>query len=165
MRTIKAKLLDPESFAPFGQILEIGTVDVGRSGPGWRSWHLPNRIDADGLLSFGIVHTALRDIDVVEMERHVNTFELLYPHGSALVQPLAAPHDLTDPDAKPRPEDVEAFIILPGQAIVMHRGTWHSPSYPVTGDTTYTYGSVGSGDQAMPVWVPFEDGSRVHVDM
>ena len=39
---------------------------------------------------------------------------------------VAAPTDLDDLQAVPRPEEVRAFLIDPGRPFAFARGTWHS---------------------------------------
>lgn len=97
------------------------------------------------------------------MERHVATFEVIYPHDAPIVQPVALPRDLNDLHEKPLARRVEAFVVEPGQALVMSNGTWHSPAYPLRETTSYTFVVRENEESVAPVWVPFENAENVRV--
>ena len=46
--------------------------------------------------------------------------------GPPAVVAVAAPTDMEDETAIPRPEEMRAFLIRPGQGYVYRTGTWHS---------------------------------------
>ena len=61
------------------------------------------------------------------LERHFAVTQAFIPlEGSPAVVAVAAPTDIEDPDAIPRPEDVRAFLIDPGKGYAYKTGTWHS---------------------------------------
>lgn len=156
--------LTAEAFAPFGQVIFPNPTDVPQgSGEGWKTWISPTEVPADRPVIFGTVLTEYRPVRFDRMERHVDTWELLYPHGGSLIQAVAAPADLDNDDAQPDPDQVQAFLIHPGQAIAMSPGTWHAPAFPVCGTTTYTFAALKRLDGQVPVWIPFPGEGSVEV--
>lgn len=154
--------LTPETFAPYGSVIELPKVSPNKVGPGWDCWSPVGFVRAVTTVGVGIVHSQARPLVVTEMERHVSREEILWPTNTEIVQPMALPEKLDDPAAQPDPRTVRAFRIKPGQAIVMVRGAWHSPAYPLQGNALYFFAienkSDDIGDNKNP-WVPFpEDG-------
>lgn len=162
-RVISAEDLTLEAFAPFGRVIQTPAQPPTRSGPGWQAWYGYAALECDQPLIFGSVVTEFRDVVVEVMERHTHTFELLYPHDHELIQPLAPPAELDDPEARPSAEAIRAFLIPAGSAIVMHPGTWHSPAFPLSRDCTYTFAALQPTFPYVPEWIPLTDGATVQV--
>ena len=161
--TVSVAELTEEAFAPYGRIIRQPAMPATSSGAGWACWYGVQALEAQWPLHFGTVRTRYRPIVVEEMERHVHTFELLYPHDHALIQPVAPPGALDDPEARPDPATVKAFRIPVGAGIIMHAGTWHSPAFPEREDTTYTFACMEPDFASETLWVPLSDGSAVRV--
>jgi ureidoglycolate lyase len=155
--------LTEETFAPYGRILSMPQNPAPRSGPGWECWYGFQTLDCHWPLYFGAVRTQRRPIVVDVMERHTHTFEVLYPHGHSLIQPLALPLNLDDPMAQPDPVTVKAFRIPVGMGIIMHSGTWHSAGFPESDDCTYSFACMQPDYPYEPEWVPFPGGDTVLV--
>jgi ureidoglycolate lyase len=122
-------------FAPFGRCLSLdGTPDpavVATAGPGWTdSRTLAPLIDGPG--SLGLATGAVLPTAVRRMERHDDTEEATFPAGRPFVLAVAPAAD-----AVPRAEAIRAFLVRPGQAVVLDRGTWHDAAYGVDGPTPY----------------------------
>lgn len=160
---VMAEELSEEAFAPYGRIVKVPEEPAPRSGAGWECWYGFQVLECRWPLYLGAVRTALRPIVVDAMERHTHTFELLYPHGTDLIQPLALPLALDDADARPDPATLRAFRLPVGFGIVMHPGTWHSAAFPVGRDGTYSFACMQPDFPYEPVWVPFPDGDTVRV--
>lgn len=161
--TIGVEELTEEAFAPYGRIVAVPPAPAPRSGPGWDCWFGFQALECPSPLLFGAVVTKPREIAVSEMERHVDTFELLYPHGHALIQPLALPLAMDDPHARPDPSTVKAFRIPVGMGIIMHPGTWHSAAFPEAEETTYSFACMQPDPSYIPEWVRFTDDDAVTV--
>lgn len=157
--------LTEEVFAPYGRIVEAPSASAPRSGEGWECWYGFQSLDNSLPINLGVVVSRVRPIVVEDMERHVHTFELLYPHGEDLIQPLALPLEMDNPDAKPDPATVRAFRIPVGKGIIMHPGTWHSCAVPVSADTTYGFACGEPDYYYVPDWVPFPEGDTVRVSL
>ena len=60
--------------------------------------------------------------------------------------------------AAPHRDEIEAFVIAPGQAVVMHRNVWHDACRGVTRPAAYYWMAIcGLGESP---WVPLEGGPR-----
>lgn len=156
--------LTDEVVAPYARIVAIPNTPAPRSGPGWECWYGVQTLEAKWPIFMGAVTTRLRPIVVDVMERHTHTFELLYPHGHDLIQPLALPPILDDPEAQPDPTTVAAFRIPVGFGIIMHPGTWHSAAFPVSEDCTYSFACMEPDFPYVPEWVSFVNGNTVRVE-
>lgn len=155
--------LTEEEFAPYGRIVATPATPAPRTGDGWECWYGFQTLDNRWPIYYGAVVTRHRPIVVSEMERHVHTYELLYPHRHALIQPLALPLDLEDEAARPDPATVKAFRIPVGVGIIMHDGTWHSAAFPESEDCTYSFACMEPDYFYEPVWVPFQGDDTVRV--
>lgn len=165
LHTCDAVPASQAAMAPFGRLIELRNGEPSKQGHGWKCWGFLGYLECGGPVDVGVVSTASRSIIVEAMERHTSREELLWPTDSPIVQPLAAG---TGPDASARPvaDSVQALIVHPGQALIIGRGTWHSPAYPLADDTLYFFAieaaedSVDYGDQP---WVPFDGGKKLLV--
>jgi ureidoglycolate lyase len=160
---IQVAELTVEEIAPYGRVVTLPKTPAPRKGPGWECWYGFQTLECEWPLYLGGVVTRHRPIVVDEMERHVHTFELLYPHDHDLIQPLGLPRELDVPSAKPDPATVKAFHIPVGSAIIMHPGTWHSPAFPVGRDCTYSFACMEPDFEYIPEWVPFPEEDEVRV--
>lgn len=155
--------LSDKSFAPYGRVLSLPDGPPGRRGDGWECWYGFFEMDCPRPLVFGAVTTSPRQIVVSEMERHVLTPELLYPHDHELVQPVGPPGGLEDDDASPSAAEVRAFLIPVGAAVLLHQGTWHSPAFPLRRATSYGFACWKYPGEYVPEWRPFPGGQTVRV--
>jgi ureidoglycolate hydrolase len=164
VRVIPISELTDEAFEPFGRIIRApAATEPDRTGPGWQAWYGYATLDCPDPLAFGSVVTEARDVVIDVMERHVHTFELLYPHDHPLIQPLAPPGALDDDAAQPDPDSVTAFVLRPGDAIAMHPGTWHSPAFPTERTCTYTFAVLEPSFPYVPEWIPLKGNASVRV--
>jgi ureidoglycolate lyase len=125
-RRIVARPLTAGAFAPFGDVLEAAgapdrLINAGLCG----RFHDRARLDfGDGRAGLSIFDARPRALPYVLdlLERH--------PDGSQCFVPMHAnPWLVTvapDPDAPPL-----AFVAQPGQAVNLHRGTWHGVLTPL----------------------------------
>ena len=129
MRTITARPLTAEAFAPFGDVLEARgapdkVINAGLCG----RFHDRARLDfADGRAGMSVFDAQPRALpyDLDMMERH--------PEGSQCFIPMHRVEWLVTvaPDAGGRPGDPLAFLAAPGQAVNLLRGTWHGVLTPL----------------------------------
>lgn len=97
------------------------------------------------------------------MERHPDS-EILWTVDVPLIQTIVRAGDLNDHTEQPDAEEVEAFIIEPGQVIIMNPGTWHAPAIPTLGKALYFF--IGCDHPREPgwedtPWIPFENEKEV----
>lgn len=164
-KTVKPLPLTVESFAPFGRVLENLPHAPTKDGDGW-SCHSPiDFMITDAPLGVGIVYcSAAPAID--SLERHVSREELLWATTEDLVMLADLPVHLGDPDAKPVFETARAFHIRAGQAMIINRGTWHSPAFAVSGESKYFFlveRKADLVDQDSAPWIPFRGGESITI--
>jgi len=120
-REIVAAALTADAFAPFGEVIapmEDG-VAFGAS-------------DAQLVLDRGtprlyIMKLAGRGLAFRQITRHRQVTQCLASVGGGeWYIALAPPGDVSDPDARPAPENIRAFRIPGDTAIKLHVGTWHA---------------------------------------
>ena len=156
MNTEWLKQVEPltvEAFAPYGRIVDVPTTKPEVTGPGWECWYGFQHVECRWPVYLGAVATKHRPLLVDSMERHTFTFEYLYPHDHALIQPVGLPLQLDDERAQPDPETVRAFLIPVGSGVIMHPGTWHSAAFPVGRDCTYGFLNMEPDFEYTPEWV------------
>lgn len=129
MREIRTAPLTAEAFAPFGDVLE-GTgapdklINAGLCGRFHDRAHLDFGDGRAGISLFDATPRALPyDLDL--LERH--------PDGSQCFVPMHRNEWLVTvaPDAGGVPGAPLAFLVAPGQAINIHRSTWHGVLTPL----------------------------------
>ena len=108
--------------------------------------------------SLGLTRAQAAPFSTRQMERHVLTEEALFTADAPLVLAVAAPGSAGAPNAA----DIRAFLINPGTAVVLHKGTWHDACRGAHGETHYywmaTCGLEGS------TWTDV-DGGPVRVEL
>ena len=130
MRQIAAQPLTPEAFAPYGDVLDTTgdpdrIINQGLCG----RYHDRARLDfgAGGRAGISLFKAEPRalpyQLDMVE--RH--------PDGSQAFVPMSLTSFLVivAPDTGGQPGTPLAFLTRPGQAINLHRGTWHGVLTPM----------------------------------
>jgi ureidoglycolate lyase len=129
MQTITLRPLDARAFAPFGDVLETGgepdkLINAGLCG----RYHDRARLDFGpegraGLSLFDAEPRALPyRLDL--LERHPDGSQAFIPmHRNPWLVIVAEPGD--------DPGPVHAFRAAPGQAVNLHRGTWHGVLTPL----------------------------------
>jgi ureidoglycolate lyase len=154
-----------EGFAPFGEAILIPKTASSSFGKAWECW-FPLGDLGDQIGSVGMVITSPTDGLIESMEREP-TKEFLVPLRDPIVQAVAPPGDVEDPNEQPDPESVRAFIIRPGQAIIMSPGTWHWAAMPLSNEPA-TYLFVGEDHPPLPgressPWVPYLNNYKARV--
>lgn len=115
---IPVQILTAEAFAPFGEV----------SSP-TNGFRLDFR---DERASFCHVHITARPLRMLFLARHLYTTQSYVPLGGAhSILVVAPPADVSDLDALPDLDRVAAFRLTGGQAINLHRGTWHRTPMPI----------------------------------
>ncbi len=158
--------LTVDGFAAYGQAILLPEDPAPKKDEGWDCW-FPLGTFSEGKAAVGVVTTRPTDGLITAMEREPKT-EFLLPISSAVIQSVALPGDLSDHAQQPDAATVRAFIIRPGQAIVMAPGTWHWAALPLEGETPYYFVTEPHppepGREASP-WVPFSNSDTVRVSI
>jgi ureidoglycolate lyase len=168
-KLIQVEELTEESFKEYGKVVKIPNIPPPKVGEGWDCWNYISMMDVDTPIGMGLVTTKERELYVDEMERHVSREELLLPMGKEIIQPVAKCLDIDDPNEKPDPSTVRCFRIKPGEAIIIAKGVWHSPAYPVSEDTTYMFAIEKKpdkfGDEMINPWVKFQENAVIKMTL
>ncbi|MEI3612777.1 ureidoglycolate lyase [Pseudogracilibacillus sp. SO30301A] len=169
MINVEVQELSAKEFEPFGKIVDLPNTPAPKVGKGWECWNYIAMLDVSVPIGMGLVNTKERELVVDSMERHVSREELLLALDKEIIQPVAICQDINDPNEKPRPDTVKAFRIKPGQGIIINKGVWHSPSYPVNGDSTYLFAIEKKpdkfGDEMVNPWVPFINDRAINIKL
>ncbi len=129
-RTLTARPLTAEAFAPFGDVLEVTgspdrMINAGRCG----RFHDRARLDfgPGGRAGISLFSSEIASwpVPVALLERH--------PEGSQAFVPMSQHPFLVvvAPDAGGAPGTPQAFVAAPGQAVNYLRGTWHGVLTPL----------------------------------
>ena len=155
---IVARPVTPGNFSRFGTVYDL-TEDVDpkatwTTGDGWRDGFSKTPLIA-GSGHLGITRGSGAPWSCTAMERHPQTEEAIFCAAQPVVLAVAP---ASDADA-PHRDDIEAFVIAPGQAVVMHRGVWHDACRGATGPAPYYWMAIcGLGESP---WVPLAGGPRL----
>lgn len=155
---IKAMPLTEDNFKEFGTYQKV-VQGEGRTGTGgWKAWMTPD-VCMDDVAHFGYTKVKGMPFTVDSMERHTKTQELLVCGDKPMVLAVAA----SDPSGRAKSEDIKAFIINPGEIVVMNRGIWHDACRSAEGDSCYYYFLSKETDEKA-VFLPVE-GEEVIVEL
>ncbi len=142
------------NFKKYGLYYNLFKTSKQKSGDGWKCG--TSDYDFEYQLPVGYVETTGHlPFEVDSMERNGVSKEMQIVGGKPIVLAVAS----TEGDA-PRAEDVEAFILYPGDVIVMDANVWHDASYGLYDETYYYYFSVEDPNAS---FVPLEGANRVTV--
>lgn len=149
---IKAVPVNSTDFKPFGTYYKVmdGTPRTGTGG--WKAWMTPD-VCMDDVAHFGFTMVKGMPFTVDTMERHTKTTELIVCGDKPIVLAVAD----SDPCGQAKAEDIRAFIISPGEIVVMNRGIWHDACRCGEGGSCYYYFlSLETDEKA--VFQPVEGG-------
>jgi ureidoglycolate lyase len=154
--TLKPIAVDENNFSLFGLFYDLdpdGTEGkvIRDAGDGYRDSHTAKPL-IDKLGSLGMTSVPSVPYSIGRMESHQHSQEALFCAGEPIAF-LVAPSD----GEKLSADAVRAFFILPGQVVVLHRGTWHSPALGILGPTSY-YWMAETYDGEPTVWKNIENG-------
>ena len=149
-----------ESFAPFGRLLESSDE------PADERVMTPLPFECDGRTTVHAIWQPFAGRSFSLLERHFGvTQTFMQVLGGPSVVCVAAPTDLADVQAIPRPEDVRAFLIDPGRPFSFARGTWHSLDRYVLAPPGATFVILNVDPNPTQI-VDYADGtSRRHADL
>lgn len=134
MKTIKAVPVTKEGFAPFGRYINLLEIPA-RTSEDFIAHSTPEEL-TDEPMNLGITTCKASDqFDSISMERHMLTEEPQFCGDGEMVLTVAD----SDPDQYPREEDVRAFILKPGDVVVVSKGIWHDANHGVDRDTYYYF--------------------------
>lgn len=157
-QTLTLSALTAEAFAPFGDVLDVsGTPDkIINQGLCGRH-HDRARLDfGDGRAGISLFNAEPRQFPITldMVERH--------PEGSQAFIPMSL-HPfvvVVAPDENGKPGTPRAFVTEAGQAINLHRGTWHGVLTPIHAPGLFAVvDRIGDGANLEEHW--FETGYEI----
>lgn len=146
MITIKAVPITKENFTPFGKYYNLKTYDVLETSD-FRCWVTPE-IVVNAPMNLGITICNPGDFDSISMERHLLTEEPQFCGDGLMVLTVAN----SDPWFAPRAEDVRAFIMGPGDLVVLAKGIFHDANHAVEKRTQYYFLAENADDPKEIEW-------------
>lgn len=125
---------------------------VVTNGEGWHDFKSAAKI-SDGAVNLAMTQVSVLPKRIERMERHDHTKETLCPTNHSIVLGVCA-KEFDVPET-----DQCVLLEIPcGTALVMDKGTWHSPCFGVSEPTQYYW--IATSDPRFPsVWVPLAGGS------
>ena len=159
MPSIICRALTAEAFAPFGTAVPLPSGAPTSQGAGFDCWFRVAELTGKDL-KLGQVIARRGDGTVTAMERHPD-IELLVPITGPIIQVVAPGRDLADAEEQPSADEAIAFVLQPGEAVVVAPGVWHAAALPAGTEALYMFAGLPHapepGREASP-WIGFEGG-------
>lgn len=133
MRTLAVEILTPEAFAPYGQVLHRPErpADIAKEHLGY--WHGLADIGFTEHPIWGLLSMKHRAPVLTELERHCFAHEVFIPLGAGVsVMPFALGGDPDVVGSAPDLVTLRLFRLDGGTALIVGRGVWHAPAFPLT---------------------------------
>lgn len=155
MSAIVARHATAANFARYGKVYDlVGNADpdvIWTEGDEWRDGFTRKPL-IDGSGHLGMTRGGGVPWNCTAMERHPQTEEAIFCGAEAVVLAVAP----ASTDSAPHRNAIEAFIITPGQGVVMHRNVWHDACHGVSGPASYYWMAIcGLGESP---WIPVAGG-------
>ena len=126
---VRSKHIDSENLKKYGQAVTEPRGEPTAQAADFKFWSDIARYFIDDETEVGICTVFKQPADEISgLERHVRTPEILIPIDAPFVVPL-----LLDGCSE---DQVEAFQINVGEAIIIDRAVWHGASLPVGKETS-----------------------------
>jgi ureidoglycolate lyase len=126
---LKIENLSPESFAPFGKVIEQPIRPQDAAGPGWRWWAenvvLAGAASGDRNYAIGYLDLRPAELSFDWAERHMQSDELILPAGGDSLVYVGPPDQLEEPARLPPLDSFRVFRLRPGQGVLLGKSVWH----------------------------------------
>ncbi|GGK02352.1 hypothetical protein GCM10007063_25840 [Lentibacillus kapialis] len=150
MLNINATQVTSENFSKYGTYYNMknGTKDViSTEGEGFSDVRTTHPlIDTVGNLGFTLGSPLPAKIHT--MERHLHTQEALF----CLSDPFVITVAKSDENDYPSTESAEAFIVRPGEVVVLKKGVWHDACHGLK-DEVYYYWMALEREEIVNEWI------------
>lgn len=163
------KPLTVKGFAPYGQAVLGSKGKPNYKGNGWISLFSAGKTHVpQGELGWVLTKIPKQGLVVAGMEREPEV-EIIWPVTGPLIHVVALPGNLKKHSEQPDALTAKAFIIYPGQVIIMHPGTWHYASFPLEQKETFYYFLTKDhprepGWEDVP-WVPLKNNAIIKIKL
>ncbi len=141
MITLPLVPLNRDAFAPYGQAMPRPSGKPTSFGDAFDCWFGVGTLHGADLHMGQVTARRPQGSRVATMERHPD-IELLMPATGPLVQVVAPGRDLADATEQPRADEAIAFLLQPGEAVIVAPGVWHAAAMPVAGETFYWFAGL-----------------------
>ena len=128
MREVKAQLMTPDAFTPFGKVLIPTRDKITFSNEKVQHYNAIETMDTmgkDPAVSFFTAHRRAFVLD--SLERHARSSEIFFPVGGAALMPFAP----TLPDGSPDVANLRVFVCVESVPFTCERGVWHLFPFPI----------------------------------
>jgi len=122
---LKPIILTEDSIKGYGYLLHESTKEPTFNNEQFKFTGDVYKFAAEGEMTVGILVSRKREMKLECLERHMQTVEILVELENDAVIFLAKPSEQDD-----KIEDIKAFCLKQGQAVVLNKGTWHWVPYP-----------------------------------
>ncbi|WP_224816738.1 ureidoglycolate lyase [Hasllibacter sp. MH4015] len=144
MRSLVATAITAEAFKPYGEVIEVGTVQplLINAGMCNRYTDLATFDIEDGTVGLSLFQATLRDMPYTcdLLERHPLGSQCFIPMSDAAYLVIVAPDD------GGRPGPASAFLATHSVAVNLARNTWHGVLAPIAGSGLFAViDRVGDG--------------------
>ena len=126
MKTVDLKVneLNEQTFAGYGTVLDSDTHKADAEEVDFRFYYNLIEADFNGPVAISIVSTKLQeDLYSNSLETHFETPEVLVPLNGTIY--LVLTKSESKKLDKPALDTAKAFIVKPGQGVMLHPGIWH----------------------------------------
>lgn len=134
--SIRAIPITSEAFSPFGDLLELGTVEpkLINEGRCKRYTDLAQLDVQDNQTGISLFHADIRELpyQLTLLERHPLGSQAFIPMAGSTFMVIVA-NDKND-----KPNNPQAFMIGTNQGINIHRNVWHGVLTPLSGNGLFT---------------------------
>ena len=158
MKIITARPIDTDSFAPYGQLLDVpakkGRYDFQAELFNGRGGAAPNIL----LARVGAVTLPL---DMKVMERHPHSSQAFFPLDAARYIVMVCPDGA---DGGPDMERLEAFLIPGDKGINYNTATWHHPLTVLDSDAQFAALVWEDGSEADTEWYTLKPEQQTRVE-
>ena len=146
---IRAEEIHQENFQPYGIFLDLyGDPEWIKhyTGDGFVD-HMTRNPLIDTPAHLGLTVGSAAPCAIRFMEKHSHTQEAILCASDPVILCVATARG----DEPPRGEDVRAFRICPGQAVILERNVWHDACHGVHGPAAYYW--LASAGESLAAWI------------
>ncbi|MDP6590088.1 MAG: ureidoglycolate lyase [Alphaproteobacteria bacterium] len=158
MKIVTARPIDNDSFAPYGQLLDVP------AGPGrydFQAELFNGRADARPNLLLASAEASALPLEIERMERHPQSSQAFFPLEAARYIVMVCPDAA---DGGPDMARLDAFIVGATQGINYNPGIWHHPLTALDGAAKFAALVWENGTEADTEWYSLAPDQRRRIE-
>lgn len=151
--TINAIAASSSNFKPYGKMTKLPDLEefVDKE-QGWRCWITEEfGMPQSARIGMGFSETGA-PYEISSMQRHHDTQKLFTCGSGPIILAVSSS------EGTPKPEDIKAFILEPGDFAVIEKGIWYDACHGLIGPAHYYFLSLET-DAETEGYTPLTDGS------